>query len=55
MTTEVLELFNKLKWLFAYAPMLVYYNLSCWITLEYNTSKFAIEAVLSQLVGQTGQ
>ena len=55
MTTEALESFEDLKQLFACAPMLVHYDLSRRIMLEYDVSSFAIGAILSQLVGSTGQ
>ena len=55
MTKEALESFNELKRLFAGALMPTHYDPSRRIMLECNASRFAIGAVLSQLVGKTGQ
>ena len=52
---EPLEPFNNLKYFFAYTFMLIYYNLMCHIMLECNMSKFAILAILLQLIKKTGQ
>ena len=54
-TKEALELFMELKRLFACAPMLIHYDPSRRIMLECDASGFAIGAILSQLVGETGQ
>ena len=54
-TNKTFELFNELKYFFAYAFMLVYYNLICCIMLECNISKFAILAILLQLIKKTSQ
>ena len=54
MTQTALRLFNKLKQRFASALMLIHYDLSRQIMLECDASKFAIGAILSQLVSETG-
>ena len=55
MTQEALNSFNELKQLFSRALMLVHYNPTRRIMLECDASKFAIGAILSQLVETTGQ
>ena len=55
MTEEALALFYELKRLFACAFMLVHYDPTRWIMLECNASRFAIGAILSQLVSSAGQ
>ena len=47
LTGEALKSFNKLKYFFVWALMLVYYNLMHCIMLEYNASGFAILVILS--------
>ena len=54
MTQAALRSFYKLKQHFASALMLIHYNLSCQIMLECDASGFAIRAILSQLVSETG-
>ena len=55
LTGEALESFNELKRLFACAPMLVHYDPMRRIMLECDASGFAISAILSQLIEETGQ
>ena len=55
MTQDAIDSFNELKQLFFCASMLVHYDLTRRIMLECDASGFAIEAILSQLVGATGQ
>ena len=50
MTQAALRLFDELKQRFASAPMLIHYNPLRQIMLECNVSRFAIGAILSQLV-----
>ena len=52
---EALKTFNELKCFFACALILVYYNLMRRIMLECNASRFAILAILSQLIEETSQ
>ena len=52
---KALKSFNELKRLFACAFMLVYYDSICHIMLECNASRFAILAILLQLIKRTGQ
>ena len=54
MTQAALRSFDKLKQRFASAPMLIHYNPSRQIMLECDASRFAIGAILSQLVSETG-
>ena len=54
MTNKALKAFSTLKRLFASVFMLVHYDLTRWIMLECDASRFAIGAILSQLVSQTG-
>ena len=54
LTGEALKLFNELKHFFACAPLLVYYDPMHRIMLECNASEFAILAILSQLIKETG-
>ena len=54
-TGKALKLFNELKRLFACAPILVHYDLMCCIMFECNIFEFAISAILSQLIKETGQ
>ena len=55
MIKKSLNSFKELKRLFACAPMLVYYKPSRQIIFEWDASRFAIKAILSQLVGLTDQ
>lgn len=50
-----LKMFKKLKRLRTCASILVYYNPTRRIMLECNISRFAVEAILSQLVDETAQ
>ena len=54
MTQAALRSFDELKQRFASAPMLIYYDPSRRIMLECDASGFAIGAILSQLVSETG-
>ena len=47
---KALKLFKEFKGFFVCAFMLVYYTLMHYIMLEYNTFKFTILAILSQLI-----
>lgn len=53
MTNKALKLFTELKQFFACIPILIYYDFACQIILECNVSRFAIGAILLQLVGKT--
>ena len=55
LTGEALKSFNELKRFFACAPMLVHYSPMRYIMLECNLFGFAISAILSQLIEETGQ
>ena len=55
LTDKAFELFNELKYFFIYTFILVYYNLICYIMLEYNIFGFAISVVLSKLIKKTNQ
>ena len=54
LTSKALKSFNELKHFFACAPILVYYNPIGRIMLEYIMFRFAILAILSQLIEKTG-
>lgn len=55
MTNQAVKLFDKLKQFFACPPMLIHYDLAYQIMLKCNVLRFAITAILSQLVSKTGQ
>ena len=55
MTQDAIDSFNELKRLFFCASMLLHYNFTCRILLEYDALRCVVEAILSQLVDETSQ
>ena len=55
MTPEAIKLFEELKRCFQTAPMLVYFDPTRHFMLETDAFGEALEAILSQLIKETGQ
>ena len=55
MTPKAIQLFEKLKYCFQTAPMLVYFDPKKHLMLETNVSGEALGAIFSQLIKETSQ